>query len=58
MIEDEEGHGKKEELLNNEDESGETMMEGAWADILGSGHLKKKVNDLYTTKTWLNNLLK
>jgi len=23
--------------------TGETLIEGAWADILGSGHLKKKV---------------
>lgn len=32
----EEGHDEKEA-------SGETMIEGAWADILGSGSLKKKV---------------
>ena len=28
---------------------GETLIEGAWADILGSGHLKKKVLYILTT---------
>jgi hypothetical protein len=41
-----EEHGKIEPLETQEKESGEdtTMIEGAWADILGSGQLKKKVS--------------
>jgi len=43
MVDETENKALAEDGHDEKEESGETMIEGAWADILGSGNLKKKV---------------